>query len=149
MICLQPPTLHQNLIFADISIITSYPDVYHLQNYLNDIFCHWLEELVDGQQHSRRKQTLNTLPVNLRSACSVMRATTSFMKIPKKGLVSLFPLHHDIPNNFPEKFSDTKDVYASYVRVCIQPVPLEDNIHIHAHINTHTKLNIRKTISGG
>jgi len=49
MICPQSPTLHQNLIFADISIITSYSDVYHFQNCLNDIVCHWLEELVEGQ----------------------------------------------------------------------------------------------------
>lgn len=48
MICPQSPTLHQNLIFADISIITSYPDVYYFHNCLNGIFHHWLEELDGG-----------------------------------------------------------------------------------------------------
>lgn len=62
---------------------------------------------------------MNTLAVSLCLACSVMRAITSFMKIPKESLVSLFPLHHDISNNFLEKFSDTKHVYASCVRVCV------------------------------
>lgn len=80
------------------------------------------------------QKAVNTLAVKLRLACSVKSAMASLMKIPKKSLVSLYPLHHDILNNFLEKFSDTKDVYASCVRVCIQPVPLEGNTHTHTHV---------------
>jgi len=55
-------------------------------------------------------------------------------EIPKKSFVSLLPLHHDISNNFLEKFSDTKDVYASCVRVCVSSLFHLKVTYIYTHI---------------
>lgn len=134
-------------LFTDNGIITSYSGICHFQNCLSDIFCHWLEEMVQSQWTSSRKPTVSTLLANLNLAWLVMTANTSFMQI---AVIPWSIYFHSITTYiiifWKSSTTPTKYTYCCNncgwqikwkLCACIPTSPLQPYIHIHAHMNTH------------
>jgi hypothetical protein len=146
MTCPQSPTLHQNLIFADIKCYYFISRCLPLSKlpewYLLSLAARTGWRPVIFMQKSDKEYLSNKLTLGM--LC--YEGNHIIHEIPKKSFVSLFPLHHDISNNFLEKFSDTKDVYASCVCVCIQ-FHLKVT-YIYTHIQIHIHNQTMQTLSG-